>query len=191
VYGLQESKDGSIWFASHSGLHSLNPFTLKIENYHLIDGLDSVEFNQYAFASMQNGDFVYGSPKGFTQFNGLTIKQLSTPVGQVDITEVTLNNRVLNTALHSLRGHDFQLEHDDIGLTIYFAQPVSYRKNDVRFAYELRQRNKIITSAITSNNQVMFAKLEPGEYTFSVQIDGHAQTIPATISLNIHFGHRH
>lgn len=187
VYGLQESRDGYIWFSSHSGLHSLNPFTLKIENYHLIDGLDSVEFNQYAFITLQNGDFVYGSPKGFTRFNGVTIKQLSTPVGQVDITEVTLNNRVLNTNLHSLSGHDFELEHDDIGLTIYFAQPVTYRKNGVRFSYELRQRNQVITQATTSNNQVMFAKLEPGEYTFSVQIDGQAQTIPATISLNIRY----
>lgn len=187
VYGLQQTRDGSLWFTSHAGLHAFNPFTFEMNNYHLIDGLSSVEFNQSAYATLQNGDFVYGTPKGFTRFNGLSVINKQARVEKVDITEIALNNRLLNTSLNSLNDGVFNLEYDDIGLTIHFSQPVSQRKHEIQFYYELRQGKQVISSATTSNHQVMFAKLEPGNYQFMVQLKESSKSIPAEININVNY----
>ena len=66
--GITEDRDGRIWISSTRGISSVDlsgekPFA---QHYDLQDGLGWTEYNQRSILTLQNGDILAGTPKGFT-----------------------------------------------------------------------------------------------------------------------------
>ena len=115
VYGLQKDEAGNIWFSSHKGLHNYDPSTGQIKNFIYGRELSVSEFNQGASLKLKDGRLAYGSTSGAVVFSASQLESLE--VGrsllskQTAITEVAVDNRVLNQPLKNLSGHHFDLDY--------------------------------------------------------------------------------
>lgn len=69
VYGILEDNAGKLWLTTNRGLSRYNPVTGVFRNYTTKDGIQSVEFNQNAFAKGRDGKLYVGGINGFNVFD--------------------------------------------------------------------------------------------------------------------------
>lgn len=69
IYGIL-NYGNELWLSTNGGISRVNfKPELQITNFGINDGLQSVEFNTYAYCRMQNGDFIFGGVNGLNVFN--------------------------------------------------------------------------------------------------------------------------
>lgn len=172
VYGLQKDESGKIWFSSHKGLHRYDPATGQIKNYIYGRELSVSEFNQGASLKLHDGRLVYGSTSGAVVFSPLQLENLETGKGllskQTAITEVSVDNRVLNQPLKNLNEHHFDLDYEDYGLTFHFSALTMSGVGKVKYYYKLLKGDRTVTEGITEDAKITITNIEPGDYVFSV-----------------------
>lgn len=167
IYGLQLDDMGNIWMSSHSGILSFNPLTQHIKKFGVAQGLKNLEFNQYTNLRLPDGRMVYGSPKGVTMFNPAQFSELSKNQNPVRITSVELSSELLAMPIKDLSGQHFKLSHEDVGLKIHFSNLEFENQNSIRYGYTLKGASEVEFTE-TRVPEVMFPKLGPGRYRFSV-----------------------
>jgi ligand-binding sensor domain-containing protein/signal transduction histidine kinase len=69
VYGILEDDQGNLWLSTNFGISRFNPETASFRNFDEGDGLQSNEFNSYAYAKSSNGEFYFGGINGLTVFH--------------------------------------------------------------------------------------------------------------------------
>jgi ligand-binding sensor domain-containing protein/signal transduction histidine kinase len=74
VYGILEDYSGYLWLTTNRGLSRYNPATGTFRNYTTKDGLQSIEFNQNAYAKGQDGKLYVGGINGFNIFDPAEVK---------------------------------------------------------------------------------------------------------------------
>ena len=172
VYGLQKDESGNIWFSSHKGLHKYDPSTGQIKNFIYGRELSVSEFNQGASIKLKDGRLAYGSTSGAVVFSPSQLESLE-PEGsllgkQTAITEVAVDNRVLNQPLRNLNGHHFDLNYEDYGLTIHFSSLTMSGVGKVKYYYKLLNGDKVATEGVTEDAKITFTNISPGDYVFFV-----------------------
>lgn len=68
IYGILEDEKGNLWLSTNRGLAKFNPKTVEVYNYFEEDGLQSNEFNLYAFHKNKKGEMFFGGINGFNTF---------------------------------------------------------------------------------------------------------------------------
>ncbi len=189
IYGLYQDKAHSIWMSSHAGLlkfDSVGPF---VQQYGIPQGLDGKEFNALAHLVMLDDKLVYGSQKGFTIIDPQDFKALSGKLPKVTITSVDLASRELSMPLQNLSGQKIVLRHFDSGLTIEFSTLSFEHQASTQYRYRLEGASNYEYPP-TTDSQVTFPKLDPGNYTFSAvafdPISG-LESEPATVDIVVHY----
>lgn len=190
VYGLQKDESGSIWFSSHKGLHRYDPSTGQIKNFIYGRELSVSEFNQGASFKLNDGRLAYGSTSGAVVFAASQLESFDMGASllskQTAITEVSVDNRVLNQPLKNLSGHHFDLDYEDYGLTIHFSSLAMSGIGKVKYYYKLLNGERVVTEGITDDAKITFTNIEPGDYVFSVAPTPGSfdfNVLPAEISL--------
>ncbi|WP_340678977.1 EAL domain-containing protein [Paraglaciecola sp.] len=167
IYGLQLDDQGSIWMSSHAGILKFNPESQHLQKYGVAQGLRNLEFNQYTNVRLPNGKMVYGSPKGLTMFNPAKLGAIVATQNQVRITSIGLASRFLPMPTMDLAGQNFKLTYEDVGLKIQFSSLEFEDQGSTRYGYSLTGASNVAFTE-TRVPEVMFPKLGPGNYTFSV-----------------------
>jgi diguanylate cyclase (GGDEF)-like protein len=167
IYGLQLDEQGNIWMGSHAGILKFNPESQHLQKYGAAQGLRNLEFNQGANAQLPNGKMIYGSPKGLTLFDPAKLEVAIIAQNQAHITGIELASRLLPMPIKDLNGQHFKLTYDDVGLKIHFSSLEFENQGSTRYGYRLTGASNIAFTE-TRVPQVMFPKLGPGNYTFSV-----------------------
>ena len=136
VYGILEDPLGDLWLSTNYGLSRFDPETETFRNYDAGDGLQSNEFNSYAYAKSQDGEFYFGGINGLTIFNPLTIKEVPY-LPQVALTSLTQDAQPVatNTSIETVR--DVVVEWPRNSIEFEFAA-LSYNQPDKNeYAYTL------------------------------------------------------
>lgn len=104
VYGILEDDAGDLWLTTNRGLSRYNPITKEFRNYTTKDGIQSIEFNQNAFAKGLDGKFYIGGINGFNLFDPDEVKD-STYAPPIVLTSFVEGNKPLpnQTRLEQLR----------------------------------------------------------------------------------------
>ncbi|MBU2877580.1 MULTISPECIES: EAL domain-containing protein [Aliiglaciecola] len=166
IYGIHQDKSGSIWMSSHAGLLKFDPSGPYLQQYGISQGLDGKEFNGLSHIVLQDGRLVYGSQKGLTIFDPLAFEAHDGNPPQVSITSIKLSSNSLKMPLVNLDKRVVLLDHKDAGLTIEFSTLSFEHQNTTQYQYRLDGTDSYIYPA-TTDSQVTFPKLDPGEYIFS------------------------
>ncbi len=74
VYGIVGDQEGDLWLSTNFGLSRFTPETETFRNYTARDGLQSNEFNMYAYASDKDGNLYFGGINGLNTFSPAEIK---------------------------------------------------------------------------------------------------------------------
>ncbi|MGK0372643.1 MAG: diguanylate cyclase (GGDEF)-like protein [Glaciecola sp.] len=186
IFDLNSDRDGNIWMGSNTGLLRLSDNTLQLERFDHNHGLANSDFNLDASIVLRDGRMVYGSPKGITIFDPQKIEPASTNARQATITSLTLSTNPIDLPFTALNGQTVELSHDDVGLNINFSTLQYENQQSVKYKYQLSGDENIVYPN-TNSSHIMFPKLEPGQYQFSVTVfDVQNDTDLEPAVLNIH-----
>ena len=189
IFDMQLDTKGNIWISSNSGLIKFSPQNHHIQKFDQEQGLANSEFNSNTSLTLLDGRMVYGSPKGLVFFDPLKVNVKKNHDINVAITNVTMVSNDLVMPFSNLDGQTVELNHDDAGLSIHFSTLEYQGQRSTRYQYQLSGKNNL-TSPITTRPEVMFPKLSPGQYVFSViafNSESGAKSKPATINIKVNY----
>lgn len=189
IYGLRQDNSNAIWMSSHAGLLKFDPNGPYIQQYGIAQGLDGKEFNALAHLTLLDKTLVYGSQKGFTIFDPLAFELHDGEPPTVAITSIRLTSNTLNMPLNDLHNSAIGLRYNDTGLTIEFSTLAFEHQASTQYQYRLEGGDSYLSPA-TTDSQVTFPKLEPGNYKFSAiafdPITG-TESAPAVVFINVKY----
>ena len=168
--GITEDRDGRIWISSTRGISSVDlsgekPFA---QHYDLQDGLGWTEYNQRSILTLQNGDILAGTPKGFT-----AIRPKSTSSNGFDapiyLTRVDYSDsgRPGQNRTPSLNTTKMVIRNDMLPLSLHFSCLDFDRQNTVSYEYKIKGYGDRWLPM--QENVVKFSVLPPGRYELSVR----------------------
>ena len=136
VYGILEDDSGELWLTTNRGLSRYNPINSVFRNYTTKDGIQSIEFNQNAFAKDQAGRLYVGGINGFNVFDPDQVKD-STYAPPIVLTSFLQGNQPLpeQSRLDQLR--DVTLTWPDNNFSFEFAVLGYANPSQNQYAYKL------------------------------------------------------
>lgn len=91
IYGILPDYDGNLWLSTNKGLSAFNIAAKSFRNFDVSDGLQSNEFNRYAYLRTSEGIMIFGGLNGINYFRSDEIRPLDPP--KVVFTDFRLFNR--------------------------------------------------------------------------------------------------
>ncbi len=173
LYGILADPQGNLWMSSNRGIIRYNPATGSIQNFTEADGLQSNEFNTWAYGHGPGGTLMFGginglnilSPKDFEDnphfppvfLTGLSIN--NRPIGVADSTGV------LPQAIEFSKNITLSFEQRSISLSFAALEFTTTAKNRFRWILEGAETN---WNPETTERNATYLNLQPGSYTFKV-----------------------
>jgi diguanylate cyclase (GGDEF)-like protein len=187
VFDMQLDEKGNIWLSSNSGLIKFSTKTHHIQKYNQKQGLTTSEFNAETSLTLSDGRMVFGSAKGLIFFDPLELDVKTSKDIKVNITDIKLVSNDLPLPFANLSGQSIELTHEDVGLSIYYSTLEYQDQKSTKYQYRLSGDSSFVYP-ITTRSEVMFPKLNPGNYVFSVVAfdpENGAKSEPATINIKV------
>lgn len=191
VYGIVSDRSGNLWLSTNKGISCFNPELKSFRNFRAKDGLQSDEFNRYAYCANSDGVLFFGGVGGINYFRPEDLKIDSIPA-VVRITDLLLMNKSvtfgqkdspLTKPVYLSEGIEIPYSINMITFrfaTMEFANPERHQ-----YQYKLEGFDPEWIMAGTSN-EANYTNLDPGTYTFLVKgdnLDGVWSDVPARFVL--------
>ncbi len=178
VYGILEDDKGFLWLSTDHGLFRFDTEKETVREYNQGDGLPSDEFSIGAFYKLNNGNLLFGTNKGFTQFSASKI--IDNPITpSVVLTDLKLYNKtvkidtpyfgsvILNKDINyvekitlNYRQNDFTVEFS----ATHFANPKSNR-----YFYKLEGFENSWIEVSWNRRFAAFTNLSAGNYRLHIK----------------------
>lgn len=161
VYGVLIDDDGNPWASTNKGISKFDLKTNEFRNLSTAEGLQSNEFNDKSEYKTKDGEFIFGGIKGLNIFNPADEEAM---FSYYEPTITFESFMVDGEKYKNIDNLQFKYDQNDLKISYFIPQ---YRNNNLKFYYKLEGVMDEWTS--TSNNQVLFNKLDPGKYTFKIK----------------------
>lgn len=174
IYGVLEDKAGNLWLSTNQGLARFNPKTLAVKVFTEKDGLQSNEFNRYAFCKLSDGRLAFGGINGINVFNPEQIKDNNFKP-TVFFTGFKIGNKtvwgdssqmVLEREIFAMK--ELHLNYNQNYFTFQYASTDYTRPTTNHYQYQLVGLDTAWQPA-TTLNEATYTNLSPGEYNFRVR----------------------
>ena len=172
ILGILEDDEHNLWLSTNKGVCKFNPDSLTFKNYNESDGLQSDQFNRWAFKRLSSGELLFGGVNGFNLFNPSRIKdnQYKPPVY---ITDFRLFNKPVEIGEEKILKGNILLT-KEISLS-YSENFISFDFTALNYRQPEKNRYKYILEGLQdewvdagNERKVSFTNLNPGEYVFRV-----------------------
>ncbi len=174
IYGILNDDDGNLWMSSNKGLIRYNTSNGQIKNFTKADGLQSDEFNTYAYAKSLNGTMLFGGINGLNVFHPNDLKE-NPNAPEVWITGLQINNEkvTVRDSTHILEQAieytpKLTLPFSKNNLTFEFAGLEFSAPSKNRYRYYLEGAEAPWVHEST-DNFAPYLNLSPGNYTFKIK----------------------
>ena len=174
IYGVLNDDQGNLWMSSNRGIIRYTPQNGRIRNFTKEDGMQSDEFNTYAFGKSPNGELLFGGIHGLNIFHPDDLKDNPfTP--EVRITGLEVNNQVVapsdssDILTESIEyTNELVLPFHQNNFTLSFAglEYSAPGKNTYAFYLEGAEAKWAHT---TTDNRAPYLNLAPGKYSFKIK----------------------
>jgi signal transduction histidine kinase/ligand-binding sensor domain-containing protein/AraC-like DNA-binding protein/ActR/RegA family two-component response regulator len=193
LYGILPDTQGNLWMSSNKGIIRYTPATGAIRNFTEADGLQSDEFNTWAYAPGQNGTLMFGGINGLNVFSPESFSD-NTHLPAVFLTGLSINNKpvgvgdstgVLPEAIEFLKKVELSFEQRSITLSFAALEFTASVKNRFRWILEGAETS---WHTETMERSATYLNLQPGSYTFKVMAangDGVWNPTPATLKIEV------
>lgn len=191
IYSVLNDEEGNLWMSSNRGVIRYTPETGIIRNFTADDGMQSNEFNTYAFGKSPNGELLFGGINGLNVFHPNDLRD--NPVApKVSITGLEINNQairvsdstnILGKAIEFTNSITLPYQQNSVSLTFAALEFSTPKKN--QFSYYLEGAEAEWTHT-TTDNRASYLNLSPGNYTFNIKAANGDQVWSETVqTLNI------
>lgn len=191
AYKILEDDQQNLWFGTNRGLVRFNPDTKYVRVYTTKDGLLGNQFNYKSAVKGKDGKFYFGGIEGLIAFNPNSSEK-STYQAPVYISKFSIYNQEITvhtpgSPLKKCISHtdEVVLSYDQSNISFDVAL-LSYSTTESnQYYYKLEPLDKEWIKAGTNQN-ISYAKLPPGKYTFKVQATNGTSGNPySTCSLSV------
>ncbi|MEM9884442.1 MAG: ATP-binding protein [Bacteroidota bacterium] len=174
IYSVLNDERGNLWMSSNKGIISYHPETGKIRNFTAADGMQSDEFNTYAFGKSPTGELLFGGINGLNVFHPDDLQE-NQFVPEVRITGLAVNNQVvgiqdstgiLSEAIEFTSAIRLPFQQNSINLSFAALEFTAPKKNTFSYYLEGAEAEWIHT---TTENRASYLNIAPGDYTFKIK----------------------
>jgi len=173
VYGIIPDYEGNLWLSTNLGISVFNIKRRQFTNYDVSDGLQSNEFNRYAYLRTSEGYIVFGGLDGINYFRSQEIHALSPP--KVVFTNLKILNQTViagkpqSVLTRSIGYTDLlNLKYEQNVVSFEFAAMDYRKRGSIRYRYKLEGFDKDWVNAGLAH-EATYTNLDPGDYKFFVQ----------------------
>lgn len=193
IYGILPDTSGNLWMSSNKGIIRYTPKTGVIRNFTVDDGLQSDEFNTWAYAPGPDGSLMFGGINGLNVFSPARFAD-NPNLPKVYLTGLKINNKaiaagdstgILTQAIEF--SNKIHLSYNQQNITLDFAALEFTASAKNRFRWILEGAEKEWHSGSTDRSAT-YLNLSPGNYTFKVMAsngDGVWNPVPAILVIHI------
>lgn len=191
IYGILPDTLGNLWMSSNKGIIRYTPTTGAIRNFTEADGLQSNEFNTWAYAPGPGGTLMFGGINGLNVFSPEHFSD-NNHLPTVFVTELFVNNKsigvgdstgILPKSIEFLQ--EIRLNYEQRNITLSFSA--------LEFTTSVKKRFRWILEGAetqwhpeTTERSATYLNLQPGTYTFKVMAaNGDGLWTPHPTSLKI------
>ncbi len=193
LYGILPDAQGNLWMSSNKGIIRYNPSTGAIQNFTEADGLQSNEFNTWAYGTGPDGSLMFG---GINGLNILLPKDFEDNPHQppVFLTGLSINNRnisandssgIMPKAIEFLENITLSYDQRNIRLSFAALEYTTAAKNRFKWILEGAEPDWHPESF---EHSATYLNLQPGTYTFKVMAangDGVWNPKPAVLKITV------
>ncbi|MFO7368834.1 MAG: two-component regulator propeller domain-containing protein [Bacteroidales bacterium] len=168
-----QDKNNMLWLSTTSGVCSYDPETKVIKDYGKTDGIHYLNYNPTSGTLSRSGLIYFGSSKGLTVFNPLSIQD-DPYVPPVFITGLSINHipvkpgvedAFINCSIEYLK--QIRLNHKQSTLFFNFAALNFNNPGNNQYSYILENFDKAWSKPSTTST-ALYPNLPPGRYVFRV-----------------------
>lgn len=190
AYNILEDDRGNLWFGTNKGLVRFNPESKDIRVFTNKDGLLGNQFNYQSALKARDGRFYFGGVDGLIAFDP-NIKEEEKPLPPVYISKFSIYNKEITvhtpeSPLKQCIAHTDEIvlpyDQSNISFDVALLSYATAESNQYYYRMEPLDRDWIQAA---SNQNISYAKLLPGKYTFRVQATHGSNSEPSTRSLTI------
>jgi len=174
VYGIMPDRRGRLWMSTNHGLSVFDPQTKTFRNFDVCDGLQSNEFNRYAYFMSSKGEMFFDGINGLNAFFPDSIRDNPNPP-QIVVTDFQLAYRSVSfREPHSpLRRpisetEEIRLSHNQNTIAFEFVALDFAEPGKNSFAYMLENFDAGWVGT-GSERKATYTNLSPGDYVFRVK----------------------
>lgn len=190
AYNILEDDGGNLWFGTNKGLVKFNPENGDVRVFTNRDGLLGNQFNYQSALKARDGRFYFGGVDGLIAFDP-TIQEEYKQLPPVYISKFSVYNKEItvhspDSPLQKCIVHTNEIvlpyNQSNISFDIALLSYSTVESNQYYYRMEPLDREWVRAA---SNQNISYAKLPPGKYTFNVQATHGNKSEPSTRSLSI------
>ena len=179
ICGILEDGKGNLWISTYKGISKFDPHTERFRNFGAENGLQGLEFNNWAYFKDNSGWMYFGGTNGLNVFHpDSLIDNLFIP--PIVITDFQILHKPVSIGYDSLWGRTIlersiseteflELNYDDNIISFEFAALDFRNPERNQYAYFLEGFDKGWISTDAKKRYVTYTNLDPGEYVFRVR----------------------
>ncbi|MCB9317040.1 MAG: response regulator [Lewinellaceae bacterium] len=195
VYGILPDDSGHIWLSTNKGLCRFHVRDESTKNFTVADGLQDNEFNRSSYLKLHDGTLIFGGVNGLTAFRPDSLS-FNEHRPQTHIVGLSINNerRSIYFSAQQAAEQPLVFTYSENFLTLEFAALEFSNPAQNHYRYQLIRHSGLGSASETKwidlgdKNNVQFANLSPGRYTFRVlgsNNDGLWSDRPAELKFSI------
>jgi len=174
IYGILEDEKGNLWLSTNRGLAKFNPKTLDVYAYFEEDGLQSNEFNLYAFHKNKRGEMFFGGIIGFNAFFPSAMEADSF-LPNVILTDFKIANKSVKDYDNSpLKAHisltkEITISYEDNVFSLDFVSLDFKNPTKIKYQYKMEGFDKDWRETNYQRRTATYTNLPEGTYFFKVK----------------------
>lgn len=190
AYNILEDDKGNLWFGTNKGLVKFNPESGNVRTFTNKDGLLGNQFNYQSALKAHDGRFYFGGVDGLIAFDP-AVQEEERPLPPIYISKFSIYNKEVTvhtpgSPLKQCIAHTDEIvlpyDRSNISFDVALLSYSTAESNQYYYRMEPLDRDWIRAA---SNQNISYAKLPPGKYTFRVQATHGGKSIPSTRALSI------
>lgn len=163
IYGVQEDDRGNLWLSSNKGISAFNPFSKRVRNFSVSDGIGNMEFNSGVFAKDGLGNFYFGGIDGITVFRPNDFFNQRGPqklfLSSVSVSGIEVTN--LDSLKHLKQPYLLATNHGNIGFEIVAIDFVSSAPHPIQYQLLGADDDFLLAG---KDDFIRYTDLPPGSY---------------------------
>lgn len=166
IYGVIED-GGYLWLSTNAGISRFNPADGTVKVFSAADGLQSNEYNTYAFCKANNGELFFGGVNGLNGFHPARLKPFNTPP-VLTLNQLQVNDTLYRSPVNYAEIKKLDVDYNQNTIGFQFSVIDYADASATRISYMLQGYDKTWVNA-ANKALIRYVKLPPGNYVLKVK----------------------
>jgi ligand-binding sensor domain-containing protein len=164
IYGILPDGD-DLWLSNNVGINKFNIINEKVTTYKVSDGLQSNEFNTYAFCKNNDNELFFGGVNGLNFFKASDIFYYKHQP-QIELIQFQINDSVYKSSVSKFDALKLGYKENTLTFSFRVLDYINSKENKILYKLEGLDNNWVQSN---NNSDIRYSNLSSGRYTLLVR----------------------